>query len=404
MRRVFALALAAVVILLIVVYWSWVSAQGRAAIVLTSVMEPPVLSSSVGWMTGEFRMKEDHVAGNPALVAQPAGEGPWPALFFVNGTTPEGREYPEVRRLAEGLARSGYLVFVPDLPGLRSDEITPETVVETIDVAGAVAGRMDARGKQVGLIGVSTGATLAFLAAGDPALDGRVSVVAGIAPYSDIRTVLSIATTGHHELNGKILRYEAEPFLSYVAARSLVTTLPPGEDRRTLLSELDGVDRLSPEPLSMFRSRPTGDLGPEARSVVEMLANEDPRRFDGLYAGLPAKTRADLTELSPLAEDGKVEAPVELASSPRDKYFPVSESYALESLAPDLRVTVTGALDHADISFSPARIPAFIHLNGFVVRALREARLQGSRDAAPWRASGGAPETGCPDAAAPVAA
>ncbi|MDQ4106926.1 MAG: CocE/NonD family hydrolase, partial [Actinomycetota bacterium] len=243
-------------------------------------------------------------------------------------------------------------------------------------------------GGEVGMIGVSTGATLAILAAKDPALDGRVSVVAGIAPYADIRTVLSIATTGYYREGGELVRYEAEPFLSYVAARSLVATLPPGEDRRTLLSELDGVDRLDPNPLSVFRDRPLGDLGPEARSVVKLLANRDPGRFDDLYAELPEKTRADLAELSPLAGDGRIEAPVELASAPRDRYFPTSESYALKSIAPDLRVTVTDALDHADLEFSPARLPAFFRMNGFVVRSLREARLADSRDAGDQRVLG----------------
>lgn len=394
LRWIFVVAVSAVVVLLAAVCWSWISAQARATVVLASVMETPVLSSAVGWMTGEPRMEDGFVAGNPALVVRPAGEGPWPAVFFVNGTTPEGREHPDVRRLAEGLARAGYLVFVPDLPGLRSDELTPDTVSETIEVAASVAGRAEARGGEVGMIGVSTGATLAVLAAKDTALDGWVSVVAGVAPYADIRTVLSIATTGHYREDGELVRYEAEPFLSYVAARSLVAGLPPGEDRRTLLSELDAVDRLDPNPLSVFRDRPLGDLDPEARSVVELLANEDPGRFDSLYAELPEKTRADLAKLSPLAGDGRIEAPVELASAPRDRYFPTSESYALKSIAPDLRVTVTGALDHADLEFSPARLPAFIRMNGFVVRSLREARLVDSRNAGDQRASGVAPGAG----------
>jgi hypothetical protein len=69
-----------------------------------------------------------------------------------------------------------------------------------------------------------------------------------------------------------------------------------------------------------------------------------------------------------------VDAPVELASGLRDKYFPISESYALARVAPDLRVTVTAALDHAELSFSPQDIPAFLRMDGFVVRSLREAR------------------------------
>jgi hypothetical protein len=37
-------------------------------------------------------------------------------------------------------------------------------------------------------------------------------------------------------------------------------------------------------------------------------------------------------------------------------------------------VTVSGALDHAELSFSLQDIPAFLRMDGFVVRSLREAR------------------------------
>src|SRR3712207_9120579 len=63
---------------------------------------------------------------------------------------------------------------------------------------------------------------------------------------------------------------------------------------------------------------------------------------------------------------------VELASGSRDKYFPVSESFALGRIAEDHRVTVTEAIDHSELSFSD--VPSFARFDGFVVRSLREAR------------------------------
>src|SRR5829696_8560018 len=178
-----------VVGVMLVAGWSWIDAQARAVVAVSSVLETPILTPAV----------EDTVfAGRPALVARPKGEGPWPALLFVNGAVREGRNYPPVQNLARGLARAGYLVVVPDLPGLTTDEITEETVSSTVEVAQAVADRPDALDGRVGLIGVSTGATLALLTAERAEVSERVSVVAGIAPYTDIRTVLNIATTGHY--------------------------------------------------------------------------------------------------------------------------------------------------------------------------------------------------------------
>ena len=360
---------ALIAVVLVAAKWSWIDAQARTVVVLSSVLETPTLAPVVGSVTGEPRFVETSVAGNPAFVVRPRGEGPWPALLFVNGVVTEGRQLPEVRRLAEGLGRAGYLVVVPDLPGLRRGEIRPDTVHETLEVAREISERPDARGGKVGLIGVSTGASLALLAAEKEDLEGHVSVVAGVAPYTDVKTLLSIATTGHYEKDGKLVPYEVDPFLPGVITQSLVSTLPPGEDRETLLDELEEVDRLRPEFLTELRT-----MGADARSVAELLANEDPRRFDALYEGLPDEVGANMEELSPLAGDDRLSVPVEIIAEPQDKYFPVSESYAIRRIAPQARVSVTEALDHVEPTPSIRDLPAFLQVNGFMIRSLREAR------------------------------
>jgi pimeloyl-ACP methyl ester carboxylesterase len=375
LRRAFYLVLVAVLIGLLVSYWSWVDAQARSVVVISSVLNAPVLTPAAEAVSGEPGFEDVPVAGNPTLVARPAGEGPWPAIFLVNGTVREGRKLPEVRNLAEGFARAGYLVVVPDLPGLMEAEITPETARETVEVVREVSARPDVEDTGVALVGVSTGATLALLAAEKSSLEERISVVAGIAPYSDIRTVVNIATTGHYRRSdGELIRYEADSFLPYVIAHSLVAALPPGEDRRTLSGELAGIDREDPDPLDGLRSRRTEDLEPAAASVIRLLANEDPERFEDLYGELPEGVRADLRVLSPLAGTGRINVPVELATGPHDKYFPPSQSYALERIAPERRVTLTGALDHAKLEASLGDIPAFATFDAFVVRSLRTAR------------------------------
>lgn len=377
-RGVVALALLVVFLAVLIVFRSWVGAQVRAVVVISSVMEAPVLTPTVEALSGEPRFGEGTIAGNPALIARPAGEGPWPAVFFVNGTVPEGRKLPEARRLAGGFARAGYLVVLPDLPGLREDRITPKTVDETAEVALAVAGRPDAEGGEVSMVGISTGATLALLAAERPDAGGRVSFVAGVAPYSDIETVLNVATTGAYEVaEGEFARHDADPFLSYVVARSVISALPPGEDRRRLFAEMEAVGREDPNPLGGLRLRRPEGLGPEAASVVALLANEDPARLDGLYADLPDGVREDLETFSPLAGTGEIKAPVEVATGPEDKYFPATESRNLDAMAPDLRVTVTPAIDHAELEASPLNAAAFATFDAFVVRTLRGARLEG---------------------------
>jgi len=154
----------------------------------------------------------------------------------------------------------------------------------------------------------------------------------------------------------------------------VIAALPPGEDRRRLSAEISAVGREDPNPLGGLRLRRPEGLGPEAAAVLSLLANRDPARLDGLYADLPDGVKRDLETFSPLAGEGRIRAPVEVATGPEDKYFPASESRNLDAIAPNLRVTVPPAIDHADLNAPPEDAASFASFDAFVVRTLREAR------------------------------
>src|ERR671935_2025913 len=151
-----------------VVLPSWSRAQFDALVALAITQRAPVIAPLARLVTYKPRIAEAAIAGEPTTIARPGGGGPWPAIVFVNGATRRGRYHPRVQRLARGLARAGFLVAVPDLPGLRLGEITATTMEATIRVARAVAGRADVRGRHVSFYGVSVGATLSLLAAERP--------------------------------------------------------------------------------------------------------------------------------------------------------------------------------------------------------------------------------------------
>jgi pimeloyl-ACP methyl ester carboxylesterase len=368
-------ALAALLVALVagIVYRSAVAAQARALVVLATTLDPPVLAWTVRQLTGEPNAEEIVLARVPTTVVRPDGSGPWPAVVFVNGATRRGRHHPHVQRLARGLARAGYLAVVPDVPGLRRGEITVRTAERTIAVVRAVSAGPEVRKGRVALFGVSVGATLALLAAEEPRLAGRISVVAGIAPYTSLAEVIRIATTGFYRSDGRLFPYRAESFLALVTARSLAAALPRGRDRARLLTRLRAVDDDAPAPLGILRARWTSELGRRARMVVMLLQNRDPRRFDRLYARLPRSFRARMRRLSPIIAVRRLEAPIEIASAPRDKYFPLSESRALARQA-DVRITVTSTLEHAIPEASPSGVADLFRFHAFIVRALRRAR------------------------------
>lgn len=351
-----------------------VEAQARAVIVMSTTLRTPVLSWTVRQLTDKPLVQETEVAGSPATLARPGGsEGPWPAILFVNGATRLGRREPEVQELARGLARAGYLVVVPDLTGLKEGELTDATVAATVATARAVAARPDVRGGHVGLVGVSLGATLALLAAEEDALAGRISVVSGITPYTDLKEVIRLATTGYRRQGNRLIPRSTAPYVSLVVARSLAGTLPASDFQRRLVAQLEAVNDDDPDPLAGIRALPLVDIPQEAKSVLELVVNRDPRRFDQLYAALPATLKAAVARLSPLTRARRLTMPVELISPPQDKYFPVSQSEALVAAAPDARLTVTQAFSHVLPKPSLRRPGDLLRLDGWVLRSLRDA-------------------------------
>ena len=261
------------------------------------------------------------IAGVEALVARPRS-GCGPVVVYANAATPLGIEHPAVGRFLAGLAGAGFVAVAPELPCVREGEVTPETIDALVAVARAA-------GPHVALVGASTGAGLAILAAGDPRLASRVTAVAAIGPFASLRNVLQLATTGCY---GDRL-YPASPLLARAAARSLAASAP------------------------------------DDPAVLALLANRDPFRFEELFEALEPETRALVEELSPLARIGRVLAPVEIASSPGDPFFPVDEARALAEAGEDTRLTVTRALLHV----KPRVRPGLVLLVGLLDRTLRRA-------------------------------
>ncbi len=288
-------------------------------------------------------------AGNvPATLALPGRGLPRPALVFVNGVTARGRAHPLVQRLAHAAARAGIVVLVPDPPGLATGELTEATVDGVVGATEWLCELPEVAGGRAGLTGVSLGTTLALLAAERAEFAPRVSVVAGLAPFTSLPNTIRAGTTGRFVEEGRPFAYPVSTFLSLVVGRSVIANLASDEDRERLRPPLLAVADDDPDPLAPIRALDPVPLEEDTRRALDLLVNRDPDRFDDLYAALPEVLRATIARLSPVARaDALAGIPIELASSPRDAYFPLSESRALLAGLPDARLTVTAALDHA---------------------------------------------------------
>ena len=65
--------------------------------------------------------REATLAGQAGDIYLPAD--PRAALLLIPGVTPDGRDDPRLVAFAGALARHGFLVFTPELPGLRAQRV-----------------------------------------------------------------------------------------------------------------------------------------------------------------------------------------------------------------------------------------------------------------------------------------
>jgi acetyl esterase/lipase len=344
----------------------------RTLVLLAVVLDVPLVARLVRRLTPEPRVEMLEIDGVSTELVLPAGEGRWPAFHFVNGAHPERRQEPIVRRVTHGLARAGFVVALPDLPGLGEGELTPRTFAAARAVTQMLVERPEVRDGRVALAGASAGAGIALVTAGDPALAKRISVVAAVVPFADIERLACLSTTSHYERDGEVRRYEVTALMRRVVARSLVTALPEGDDRTALLDLLYAQD---PDDLDAVRcvAEPGRELGPEARSVVSLLLNEEYVRFPELFRALPESITARLRALSPGEHAAAVRARVEGIAPPDDPYFPLPEAEAVVRLVPDGRLTVTRVLDHTRPSITLSHIGDFVRFLRWVRRCLGAA-------------------------------
>jgi len=344
----------------------------RALVLIATVLDLRRLGRLTRRLTREPTVETTEIDGVQVEIVRPGGSGPWPAWVFINGAHPQRRREPVVRLLSHGLARAGYITFVPDLPGLGEGAITMRTLDASCAVTLAATEHPDVGGGRVALIGASTGAGLALLTAGREQLAERVSVVAAVAPFADLARMICLATTSCYMEEGAFARHQVTPLHRRVVARSLAAAIEDQTDRDRLLDSLTRSEEEDEEadPIALL-PRDLETL--QGRSVLAVLTNDDPELFAETYARLDRDAAEVLARLSPLSACPQILAPVEIVVPPSDMYFPLGEAQALAAALPNAHLTVTATLDHTRPQLSTARLRSLVRFDRFVLRGLRAA-------------------------------
>jgi dienelactone hydrolase len=277
----------------------------------------------------------------------PEARGPRGGLVLVPGFTPEGKDDPRIVWLAGVVARIGFVVLVPDLPGLRSlqaHEADVEGMVGSFRFLAAQTAWV--RPDRVGLMGISYGAGPTVIAAADPGIAEHVHFVLSLGGYFDLVDVIGFVTTGHYTWRGHQGHIPPSP---HARGRFLLANLDLVRDRRDqeiLVRVAHGLLNGGSPPLSVRGLTPWGG------ALLSLLMNDDPGRVRALVEALDPRVRERITYLSPARIIDRLRAHLLIIHGIDDDYIPFTESLRLAAAAPDpsrVRLAITRLVTHVDV-------------------------------------------------------
>jgi dienelactone hydrolase len=329
-------------------------AVAKTAVCLFKVY-PMLPSRPLNWVTPRpvierFAYPSSRGPGEGDLY-RPASRGPHPGVVVCLGVVPFDVDQPQVPRLGEALARSGFAALLYWSPAMRRFRLEPADVVDIASACNALLARADVDPARSGLLGTCVGGAFAVMAAADPRVRDRVGFVCAYAPYASMWTLARDIASASRRTNGVRAPWAVDPLTWKVYVHSVTALLEPEEAARLRSAFAERHAELVGPPLS--------DGG---QAVLPLLTVLDADEAEAALRALPTALQERLIAMSPVRYLADIRAPLIVLLHDRDDpVIPVSESRQLrDALAgrSGLHYTEFTVFKHLDpTKGKPAAIP-----------------------------------------------
>ena len=319
----------------------------------------------------------------PFDLYHPRTETPAAALVLTHGLAHLGNRDPRVKALSRRLARAGFVVMAPDLLQMKTYKLGFRDVDALVASLNPLHGLPEVDPQKVGVIGPSYGAGPVLIAISRPSVRNRVRWAFLFGGYYDLRRALRYTLTGAYDAEGYTGRIglEGNRHNRWKFLRGNVDLLPPSPSREEyiafLSAKLDSPALDIRPALSRFSDA-------EQRTLI-FIDNEDPARFDSLYATAPPSIHAWVDTLSMVHYTPGIAAHLLISHSIGDNKVHFTESLTLGRRlpnAPEPHVAVVGLFSHVDLTLKwhslkalwQEVIPDLGRVWGLAYRLLRKRR------------------------------
>jgi acetyl esterase/lipase len=261
-----------------------------------------------------------------ATAERPAG-----AMLLVFGVNSLGRNHPAIERVADGLARTGVAVLVPDSRILLEGRLEVGEIDGVVRAFELLAARPEVDRERLGIVGFSVGGSLALLAARDPRIAEQVRWVNPFGAYADAGTYLaSVAAHAYAGDGGEPVAWQPTPLARRIFLGFVLEQVPESGDRDAIERAFGATILAGERPVRDAALRES--LGDAGRTVHDLLTAIDLEAAREAIDALPASSQAFIDAISPARHLDGLSAQVHLMHETEDHHVPFVESRALAAL------------------------------------------------------------------------
>jgi dienelactone hydrolase len=284
---------------------------------------PMLPSRPLDWVTPHpvverlhYRISHGDAEGD---LYRPSSAGPHPGVVVCLGVVPFGVDHPQVPRIGEALARSGFSALLYWSPAMRDFRLDPADVEDIASAYEALLARPDIDQARSGLLGTCVGGAFALMAAANARIRDQVAFVFAYAPYSSMRSLARDIASASRSRDGVREPWAVDPLTRKVYVHSVTALLEAEEAWR--LRETHGDRDGQPDAASLSEA---------GRVVLPLLTALEPDEADDALQRLPAALQERLDAMSPMTHLYQARAPLLVLLHDRDDpVIPVSESRSL---------------------------------------------------------------------------
>src|SRR5918992_1888023 len=202
MRRLRRIGLVLLIVAVVLVAWEPSRVAMQTAVLLPNLLDAgpkPLNLFSEAPQRSALPYRAAEAGAEPDLAelwlpSWASAERPAGAMLLVFGVNNLGRNHPAIERVADGLARSGVAVLVPDSRTLLAGRLEVGEIDGVVRAFQLLVARPEVDRTRIGIVGFSVGGSLALLAAGDPRIAEQVGWVNAFGAYADASTYLAAAS------------------------------------------------------------------------------------------------------------------------------------------------------------------------------------------------------------------